>query len=672
VHLEDGGALDRLRSRLEVPTPGWDSGLRHLAEISQALAGEGKRRASGSLFPNAYVDLGEPAASERLLSEGSGGDAPSAPAATHCLRKRRRCDYFNMQNQLVALIMRLSLTLTSFSEKSERIACLRSSVGMLNRWLLDRRVFMTFDRSAQLGLLGLHVPVQGGRDSRQQILHLHIDQCRIFTSATRAPFLLVYETANLDERVEHRPPLEILAACVSCELTAAGISEDSEFPADAASDFPQRALWSRISGVTAKQWRRMPGEAPRVQVAKSPGQGIQASREEGESAKGDPQVAKLPEGEIQPICTEAACAEGDVPAAASAAAAAASAEVAEAEVAEAEAETAAPEAAAPEATEADAAPRDSGTASESETRRVRKSGSKRKEVAKKTRLAIWGEPWKEKEERIRRESLYGGYSSWALNAIMVKGGDDVRQEVLASQIIEQFSAIFREAKLPLWLKATKVVVTGAQSGFIEYIRDSTSVDALKKHFPGKTLAEIFKVAFADNLFQTKQNFIESYAAYSLIVWFLQVKDRHNGNLMMTSSGHVIHIDYGFMLSNSPGGNMAFEQSPFKLTQEFLDVMDGERSEQFAYFRRLVVRGFLEARKHMERITLPIQMMLRGSKLPCFREGEEAVMRDLHDRFFVNLTEEACVERIVELIESSVNNWRTIQYDNFQRIVNGIL
>lgn len=27
---------------------------------------------------------------------------------------------------------------------------------------------------------------------------------------------------------------------------------------------------------------------------------------------------------------------------------------------------------------------------------------------------------------------------------------------------------------------------------------------------------------------------------------------------------------------------------------------------------------------------------------------------------------------IELIEDSINNWRTVQYDNYQRITNGIL
>ena len=52
----------------------------------------------------------------------------------------------------------------------------------------------------------------------------------------------------------------------------------------------------------------------------------------------------------------------------------------------------------------------------------------------------------------------------------------------------------------------------------------------------------------------------------------QIKDRHNGNILVDEEGHLVHIDFGFMLSNSPGG-VNFESAPFKLTRELLQARD---------------------------------------------------------------------------------------------------
>lgn len=51
---------------------------------------------------------------------------------------------------------------------------------------------------------------------------------------------------------------------------------------------------------------------------------------------------------------------------------------------------------------------------------------------------------------------------------------------------------------------------------------------------------------------------------------LEHTHRHNGNILLDSEGHIIHIDFGFILSASPK-NLGFENSPFKLTHEFVDV-----------------------------------------------------------------------------------------------------
>jgi len=291
---------------------------------------------------------------------------------------------------------------------------------------------------------------------------------------------------------------------------------------------------------------------------------------------------------------------------------------------------------------------------------------------------VFKEDWSDKESRFRSRSAYGNNPGWRLLPVLLKSNDDLRQEQLASQLIQRMSVILAKGKVPVWLCPYEIIALNDRGGLIEAIPDTISLDSLKRNYPNFTsLYDFFTDFFGSPGSEAhdgaRANFVESMAAYSMVCFIMQIKDRHNGNILLDRKGHIIHIDFGFFFLSSPGKNSGFESAPFKLTSDFVALMEGPFSRTFARFRDLCYRTFLELRKHCYEITILVEMLMEGNEdLACFRHRPKDAVRELRERFRLDLSDRACLEYVNSLIDESLENWRTTWYDRYQRYCVGVL
>lgn len=274
------------------------------------------------------------------------------------------------------------------------------------------------------------------------------------------------------------------------------------------------------------------------------------------------------------------------------------------------------------------------------------------------------------EDAIESEAVPTDNSYEVWQSAIFKVGDDCRQDVLALQMIAAFRGIFHSVGLDVYVFPYRVTATAPGCGVIDVLPNSVSRDMLGREAVNG-LYEYFVSRYGNEdslkFQQARNNFVKSMAAYSLISFLLQFKDRHNGNIMIDDQGHILHIDFGFCFDIAPGG-VKFERAPFKLTAEMVSVMGGSMNHQsFKWFEELSVKAFLAARMHVEKLS-QIVLLMMDSGLPCFRPES---VEHFKQRFVLDKTEREAADFMKDLIKRSYSSYSTGVYDHFQLMTNGI-
>ena len=280
------------------------------------------------------------------------------------------------------------------------------------------------------------------------------------------------------------------------------------------------------------------------------------------------------------------------------------------------------------------------------------------------------EEWRAKVERVGAKSELRSTEGWALKSFIVKSNDDLRQEVFVMQMITYFRSIFPTESC--WLNTYHIQATGPDTGLLETITSSQDIDGLKKHQPGLSLIQMFEGRYGARdgakFKEARDNFAKSLGAYSIVMWLLLLRDRHNGNLMLTQAGHYFHIDFGFILGHSTGGGIGgmVESSPWKLTAEYVEVLGGVGSPGWELYCTSCVKAMQAAHEHGEAICTLVEITGARSHFPCFEHMPvERIIPKLRERLFLHRKADQVEAETRRVIEVAREHKGTRYYDYFQ-------
>uniref|UniRef100_A0A8C8FJB2 Phosphatidylinositol 4-phosphate 3-kinase C2 domain-containing subunit alpha n=1 Tax=Oncorhynchus tshawytscha TaxID=74940 RepID=A0A8C8FJB2_ONCTS len=250
--------------------------------------------------------------------------------------------------------------------------------------------------------------------------------------------------------------------------------------------------------------------------------------------------------------------------------------------------------------------------------------------------------------------------------VMFKVGEDLRQDMLALQMIRVMDRIWLQEGLDLRIVNFKCISTGKDNGMVELVPSSDTLRKIQAEygvtgsFKDKPLAEWLRKynPAEDEYDKASENFIYSCAGCCVATYVLGICDRHNDNIMLRSTGHMFHIDFGKFLGHAQMfGSFKRDRAPFVLTSDMAYVINGgERpTSRFQLFVDLCSQAYNLIRKHSGLI-LNLLSLMTLSGLPELTGNQD--LKYVYDALQPQTTDAEATIFFTRLIESSLGSVAT--------------
>uniref|UniRef100_A0AAR2IUK6 Phosphatidylinositol 3-kinase catalytic subunit type 3 n=1 Tax=Pygocentrus nattereri TaxID=42514 RepID=A0AAR2IUK6_PYGNA len=237
--------------------------------------------------------------------------------------------------------------------------------------------------------------------------------------------------------------------------------------------------------------------------------------------------------------------------------------------------------------------------------------------------------------------------------VIFKHGDDLRQDQLILQIISLMDKLLRKENLDLKLTPYKVLATSTKHGFMQFVQSVPVAEVLategniqsffRKHAP----SDKGPYGISSEVMDTYhvELFIGEYISCCFSCMF---GDRHLDNLLLTKTGKLFHIDFGYILGRDPKPL----PPPMKLSKEMVEGMGGMQSEQYQEFRKQCYTAFLHLRRYSNLILNLFSLMV-DANIPDIALEPDKTVKKVQDKFRLDLSDEEAVHYMQSLIDESV-------------------
>ncbi|KRY46101.1 Serine/threonine-protein kinase SULU [Trichinella britovi] len=249
--------------------------------------------------------------------------------------------------------------------------------------------------------------------------------------------------------------------------------------------------------------------------------------------------------------------------------------------------------------------------------------------------------------------------------VMYKSGDDLRQDSLVLQMIRLMDHLWLKENLDLRMVVFRILPLQDKKGVIELVKNSKTLREIQVEEGGMT------GVLRDDLIQkwlqkqnpseleyqiALKNFRLSCAGWSVGTYVLGIGDRHNDNVMITSKGHLFHIDFGKYLGDAQMfGSFRRDRVPFLLTNDMLYAINAGESTKSAFFQQFVdccCNAFNIIRKHSTLFVNLMQLVMLYSSIPGLTRDSIAYM---YQNFWLECTDSEASMRFTRLIEETLRS-----------------